>query len=353
MLDELGRDGEVVPAGDLRAVAAGTTRAAFRLEGQHQHVREALPQPFHGAFGAAPVDQHDRQEVRLVAVVRGGREQVGELAAQDVQRAERRRGHPLDPGAAVRAQLNQPRALGVAGLGERVGQRRAAVPHPLVEGLLAVQVAEGHVAEPVEDGGGHAADPAHRDVPLRIARLSAGDPGVRHGHRADAAPGGHVGADALRRAGEHARVPTGHSVPGVVVARAVPGRMRQIGPDRVRLQVGHPVDRDRPMPVRQQHRLGQRPGPGPQVHPGRVDQRAAEAEPGRRVVVAAGHDDPRARVAQPDQPVLAQRHRVQGRDRTIVDVTGDEHGVDLLGPDDLHEVIEVGGLGRAEVGPVQ
>ena len=152
------------------------------------------------------------------------------------------------------------------------------------------------------------------------------------------------------RAPEHARVPAGRGAgPGVVA----PGLGRQFAADGVRLEVGHPVDRDRAVPVRQHHRLGQRPGPGAQVHPGRVDQGAAEAEPPRRIVVAADHDDARAGVPQPDQPVLAQRHGVHRRDRAVVDVAGDQHGVDLLGPDDADEMIEVGGLGLAEVSPVQ
>ena len=220
----------------------------------------------------------------------------------------------------------------------------------MAQGLLAVQVTEGHVAEAAEQRGRDAADPADGDVPLRIARLAPRDPGVRHGHRPDAAPRGHVGADALHGPAEHARVAARRGAgPGF----AAPRLGRQFGPDRVGLEVGHAVDRDRAVPVRQHDRLGHRPGPGAQVHPGGVDQRAAETEPARRIVVAADHDDAGARVPQPGQPVGAELHGVHRRDRPVVDVAGHQNGVDLLGPDDADEMIKVGGLGLAEVGPVQ
>ena len=75
--------------------------------------------------------------------------------------------------------------------------------------------------------------------------------------------------------------------------------------------------------------------------------------PARRIVVAADHDDAGARVPQPGEPVGAELHGVHRRDRAVVDVAGDQNGVDLLGPDDADEMIKVGGLGLAEVGPVQ
>ena len=84
------------------------------------------------------------------------------------------------------------------------------------------------------------------------------------------------------------------------------------------------------MPVFEHDRLGDRPGPGAQVHPGGVDQRAAEAEPARGIVVAADHDDAGARVPQPGQPVGAELHGVHRGDRAVVDVAGHQDGVDFF-----------------------
>jgi hypothetical protein len=100
-------------------------------------------------------------------------------------------------------------------------------------------------------------------------------------------------------------------------------------------------------------RGGERGGAGPQVHAGRVDERAAEPEPARGVVVAADQDHSGACLAQPDEGPLAQRHRVHRRDGSVIDVTGDEHGVHPLGARDLHQVVEERGLCVAQVGPVQ
>ena len=368
MRDELGGHGQVVAPGDLGAVAAVILRAAVGLEGQDQHVREPLPQLFHRALRPARVGQRDGQEVAGVPLVGGGGQQIGERAAEDVQRAERRRGDPFGPDGAAGAQLDQPRSLRVPGLGERVRQRGAAVAQPRAQRLLAVQMPQRRVAEAVEQGRRDPADAADGDVPFGVARLSPGHPGVRHGHRADAAPRGDVGLDALDGAAEHTRVPArraggaGVCVFGIRAFRirafgmgGLSGRRGggQVGADGVRLEVGHPVDRDRAMAVLEHHRLRHRPGPGAQVHPGGVDQGAAEAEPPRRIVVAADHDHARTRVPEPDQRVLAQFHGVHRRDGPVVDVPRHQHGVDFFRTDDADEMVQVRGLGRAEVSSVQ
>ena len=79
------------------------------------------------------------------------------------------------------------------------------------------------------------------------------------------------------------------------------------------LQVRDAVDGDRSVLVGQHDRLRQ-PGPvGAQMDAGRVDQRAVDPEPQRRVVVAADQDHPGAGVAEPGERVLAERDRVHRR----------------------------------------
>ena len=77
------------------------------------------------------------------------------------------------------------------------------------DGLLAVQVAEGHVPEPGEQFRGHLADTADGDVALGFAGRSPADPAMRHDDAARDAAGVGVGADAGDRAPEHPGVPAG------------------------------------------------------------------------------------------------------------------------------------------------
>ncbi len=53
------------------------------------------------------------------------------------------------------------------------------------------------------------------------------------------------------------------------------------------------------------------------------------------------------------QHVVEQRHRLQARQRAVVHVTGDEHGVDALVPDHRHEVVQEGALGVVQALPVE
>ena len=80
---------------------------------------------------------------------------------------------------AVGAQVDEPHALAVVGLGEGVRQRGAGVADALGDGLAAVQMPERGVVDAVEDPGGYGGDPADGDVPLAVAGLAAGDEGVR------------------------------------------------------------------------------------------------------------------------------------------------------------------------------
>ena len=135
---------------------------------------------------------------------------------------------------------------------------------------------------------------------------------------------------------------------------AAPGGAVVVGGQADRgFQVRHPVDAHLPVVVVKQHRVAQRGRPGPQVHAGRVDERAAETQAPRGVVVAADHDHPGTGLAQPDQGLLAQCHRVNRRHRAVVDVTSDEHGVHLFRARRLDQVIQERGLRAAQVRPVQ
>ena len=119
------------------------------------------------------------------------------------------------------------------------------------------------------------------------------------------------------------------------------------------LQVRHAVDGDRAVLVVQDDRLGQLARPGPQVHAGRVDQRAVDPEPPRRVVIAADQDHPGAGRPEPGERVLIVRDRVHRRDRAVVDVARDEHGVHALGDHRLDQVVEECRLRFSQVGPVE
>ena len=213
------------------------------------------------------------------------------------------------------------------------------------DGLLAVQVAEGHVAEPAEQLRGDLADTADGDVALGFAGRSPGDPAVRHDDAALDAAGVGVGPDAGDRVPEHPGVPAGE-------VRAVLAR-GQLGADGVRLEVRHPVHGHRAVGVLEHDRPGQRAGPGAQVHARLLQQPAAEPEPARRVVVAADQHDARAGVVQPEQGVLAQLDGVHRRHRTVVDVPGDQDRVHLLGAGHLHQVIEECRLRRPQIRAVQ
>ncbi len=201
-----------------------------------------------------------------------------------------------------------------------------------------MQVAERGVVDAVEDRRGHVAHAADPDVALALADLPAGDPGVRE-HDGAGGARGQVGPDGRHRGAEHG---------GVAALLDA-----EDAPDGLRLEVGQPVDRHLPVLVGQQHRRPDVLRPGADVHAGVVDQPGGDAEPGGRVVVAARDDDPRPRVAQPEERVVVQRHGLDRRHGAVVDVTGDQHDVDPLLAHGRHQVVQEGGLRRPQVGPVQ
>ena len=172
---------------------------------------------------------------------RGVGQQRLEVPAQPRQGPRDRRLDELRRGGAVRVEVDDPRALEVVGLGEGVGQRRAAVADPVGQGVPAVQVAEGDVVDAVEDPGRDQGDAADADVALGVAGLAAGDERVGQHQRAGAArSAGEVGADPGHRGAQG----------GLVRAPAQSPRLAQ----RVGLEVGDAVDGDGAGRVLEQHR---------------------------------------------------------------------------------------------------
>ncbi len=206
--------------------------------------------------------------------------------------------------------------------------------------MLAVQVAQGRVAERGEQVRGHLAHAADGDVALGLARRSPGDPAVRHDDAAADAAGVGVGADAGDRVAEHTGVAAGYLGCFLGWFPGLPGGLGQFAADGVRLEVGDTVNGHRAVGVLEHDRPGQRARAGAQVHARLVQQTAAEPEPAGRVVVAADQQDPRAGVVQPEQGVLAELDGVHRRHRPVVDVPGDQDRVHLLGAGHLHQVIE-------------
>jgi hypothetical protein len=84
-----------------------------------------------------------------------------------------------------------------------------------------------------------------------------------------------------------------------------------------------------------------------------VHQPAPEAESPGGVVVAADEDDAGAGLAEAHQRRFAQLDGVERRHGPVVDVAGDEHGVDALGPDRLDQRVQEGRLRVPQVSPVQ
>ncbi len=145
--------------------------------------------------------------------------------------ARHRAVEPFGGDRAVRGQVHEPHALAVACLGEGVRQRGAGVADALGDGLAAVEVAERHVVDAVEDAGGDGGDAADGDVPLAVAGFAAGDEGVGEDDGPGAGRAGReVGPDPVHGGGEHGLVA------GLVDT--------ELAPDQGGFQVGQAVEGD-------------------------------------------------------------------------------------------------------------
>ncbi len=126
----------------------GCLLAAAGREPQRQGVREAGTQPLHRLQRAArrrsawPAPRSPRGR-------RSGRRRAARRGCPRAARAAGATGAATNRGAleAVGAEVDQPGALEVVGLGERVGEGRAAVADGLAQRRAAVQVAERGVVE--------------------------------------------------------------------------------------------------------------------------------------------------------------------------------------------------------------
>ncbi len=92
---------------------------------------------------------------------------------------------------------------------------------------------------------------------------------------------------------------------------------------------------------------------GPQVHAGAGQQGGADSEAVCGVVVSADHDGWYAEVGHLVQALAEQAYRVQAGDGPVVDVSGDEQGVDLLVAGSVADVIKDFTLGVDQVFSVE
>ncbi len=128
---------------------------------------------------------------------------------------------------------------------------------------------------------------------------------------------------------------------------------RQDRADGFRLEVGQSVDGHLAVLVVEQDGHAAVLRAGPHVDACGIDQPCADAQPGGRVVIAAGDDDPRARVTQAHERVVVQPHRVDRRHGAVEDVAGDQDRVHPLRAHRLDERVQEARLGRAQVSAVQ
>ena len=229
----------------------------------------------------------------------------------------------------VAAEVDQPAPLGVVGLGEGVGQRRPAVAQGVAEHRPAVEVAERGVGDAVEERRRHHRHAPDADVTLRLARQAAGHEGVGQHHRAHR-PRGQVGAHAAHGLGDGRLVAASRQPPRLV--------------ERLRVEVGETVHRDRAVLVGQEDRRTDPGGVGAQEDAGRVDQPRAEAEALGRVVVAGRQHHLGARGGQPGERLVSQAYGVDVGQGAVVDVARDDDEVHLLRLDHPDQVVDEGRL---------
>ena len=288
---------------------------------------EASAQQLHGAQRAARVGQGDLHPVVLVGGERGVGQELLERAGEPGQ-PTRDRG--VDPGRRrepTGVEVDEPRPLGLVGLGEGVGQRGAGVAQPLVEHVGAVEVAEGGVVDAVEEAGRDPGHPADADVALGLRGRRAGDEGMRQHHAAGGGgPRREVGPDPRHRLGQRCLVAAAAERPGLEQRRGV--------------EVGDRVDRHVSVLVGEHDRSADRRGVGADEDARGVHQARSETEAPRAVVVAAAHHDARTGGGEPGERIIGQADRVDMGERTVVDVSRDHDHVDGLRGDHLEEVVD-------------
>jgi len=69
--------------------------------------------------------------------------------------------------------------------------------------------------------------------------------------------------------------------------------------------------------------------------------------------MVAGGDEERTGARQPDDGFLPQGDRRQGRDRSVVDIAGDDHKFDLLCRDEVNQPLHEGALMIKDIGSVK
>lgn len=167
-------------------------------------MREAPGEAGHGFGGAHRVGEGGLDPGVLVAFQGGVLQEGVEPAAEPGQGPLHGAVDPfLGRDVSVAVEVDEPHGLAVVCLGEGVGERGAGVPDTARDPLGAVEMAEGHVADAVEDPGRDRRDPADGDVALAVAGLPARNEGVREDDGAGApGAGGEVGADPVHGGGE-------------------------------------------------------------------------------------------------------------------------------------------------------
>ncbi len=202
-------------------------------------------------------------------------------------------------------------------------------------------MAERHVVDAVEHGGGHGRDAADGNVPFAVARFAAGDEGV----------GEDDGAGALGRAGGEVGA---HPVHGGGEDGLVPGALHtELVPDEGGLQVGQAVEGDVPVRVGQQYGGAAGGGFGAQVDAGPAHEPRADPETAGRVVVPGDHHRGHAQAGEPVQRVVEQLDRGERRHRPVVHVPRHHHRVHLALAHGGDEVADELGLGAEHADPVE
>ncbi len=213
----------------------------------------------------------------------------------------------------------------MARLAEGHGHRGAGVPDGLRELLLAVQVAQRDVVHAMKTRGWTIATPP--TVMSRSESLVA--PPLTNAWAITTERPPRADRSALTRS--MAAV----STPAWCAQR--PERAGRHGG----LEVGEGVDRD----AIDQHGPADGRGGRPDVQSRSLEQPGGETEADGGVVVAAGQHDLRPRVDEAGDGLGEERDRVGRGEGPVVDVTGDQDGVDGLGAHGVDQVVDERSLG--------